>query len=794
MRNFWRYGFLLLLISTLLQAQEASGIKLLGVAVEGNKTLSENSVRIQSGLMEGKSITQEDIATAIQNLWKLNLFSDIKVLLDKETDEGIFIIIQVSEYPRLGKFELQGNKKIGKTKIEEEINLVTGSVLSNNLVAETKRKIRQLYQKDGFLLAEVETEIKDTPRENVKDLVIKIHEGKRVRIKDITFEGNNHFSASRLRRVLKDTHRRNLWILRTGEFEQKKFEEDKEKLRAFYRQQGYRDFRILRDSISYTPDRKRMLISFELYEGPRYKVRQITFTGNTLFTTEQLNALLGVKPGDWYNEEILQKGLYDRINGAYMDRGYLFFQITPNEVPVDSAEVDLNFDLTENSLVTVGQINISGNTKTHENVIRRELKIFPGDVFSRDALIRSQREVFILNYFANVTPDVIPVDEKTVDLEITVEEKSSDRANLSFSISETYGLIGGGGFEFNNFRGRGQQLMISYQQGAQYSVLGSGSGKYRSVSLSFLDPWLFDSPNTVGASVTYSERGGSTYATSYYYYYPFDLHLLGGSVRWGRRLRWPDNYFRGSWSLAGYRKKYANVDETYLREVLWGREKATSISLTQVISRDSRNSAEFPTRGSVFSLSSTLSGGPLGGTEHFHKHILALDFFTPTIWKLVLYNHAEFGIIKRLHKGDLIPPDERFIMGGAGMVYGVPLRGYDDNEVGPLTYSATYGYHVPYGGETYFKYGLEYRIPISENPTIYALLFAEAGNTWRTIKTTDLFNLKRSVGLGVRFNMPGMGMIGIDFGYGFDDIDPVGTTGYRKPEGWKTHFIFGSTF
>ncbi len=792
MTNLQKTVFIILVSLAVVEAQTPSGIKILGIAVEGNKTLSENSVKVQSGLIEGKYVTQEDIATAIQNLWKLNLFSDIKVLLDKDTDEGIFLIIQVAEYPRLGRYELRGNKKIGKSKIDEEINLVLGTVLTNNLITETKRKIRKLYEKDGFLLAEVETELQDTKRENIKDLIIHIKEGKRVRIKDITFKGNEKFSDSRLRRVLKGTHRRNLWVLRTGEYDPKKYEEDKQKLRSFYRKEGYRDFQILSDSISYTPDNKRMVINFSLYEGPRYKYRNINFYGNTLYTTEQLNRLLGIKPGDWYDEEEQQKGIYDRINGAYMDRGYLFFQIVPNEIPVSENEIDLNFDITENSQVTVNQINISGNTKTHENVIRRELKIFPGDIFSREALIRSQREIFVLNYFANVTPDVIPVNDKSVDVEITVEEKSSDRANLSFSISEMYGLIGGGGFEFNNFRGRGQQLMISYQQGAQYSVIGSGANRYRSVSLSFADPWLFDSPNTVGASITYSERGGQGGSLTSYYYYPFDLSLYGGSVRWGRRFRFPDNYFRGSWSFAAYRKKYSNVDESYLKNVLLGQSKSTSVSLTQVISRDSRNRPEFPTQGSVFNWSSTLSGGPLGGTEHFHKHIFSFEFYEPTFWKLVLYNHAEFGLIKRLRAGSLIPPDERFIMGGSGMIYGVALRGYDDNQVGPVQASSTS--YVPYGGETYFKYTLEYRISISENPTIYGLVFAEAGNAWKNLKSTDPFDLKRSAGLGVRFFMPAMGMLGIDFGYGFDDIDPVGSSGYGKREGWKTHFIFGMPF
>jgi len=588
--------------------------------------------------------------------------------------------------------------------------------------------------------------------------------------------------------VLKDTHQRNLFLLRIGEYEESKYDEDKANLRSFYRNEGYRDFEIISDSIGYTPDKKRMQITVNVYEGPRYKYRNIKFSGNTFFTTEQLHQLLNIKPGDYYNDELLQKAIYDRITGVYMDRGYLFSQIVPMEVPVGENELDITFDITENSIVKIDQININGNTKTNENVVRRELRMFPGDIFSRDALMRSQNEVYMLNYFANVVPDVIPVSDDAVNVELTVEEKSADQANLSFSISQVYGLVGGGGFQFNNFRGRGQQLAISYQQGTTYSVYSTSATPYKSISLSFTDPWIFDTPNLVGASVTYTERGSSTST----YYYPYDLTLYGGSLRWGRRLRWPDNYFRVSWSYGAYKKQYSNIDDNYLAEVLEGKKHTTSIGLTQVISRDSRDRPEFPTIGSVFNWTANLTGGFLGGTEHYAKNTFSLEYFLPTIWKLVLYNHVEFGVIRKLKSGSIIPPDERFIMGGSGMIYGTALRGYDDNEVGPkYNYS---GYYYPYGGETMLRYTLEYRVPISSNPTIYALLFAEAGNVWKYVSDTDPFDLKRSVGVGVRFYMPALGLLGIDFGYGFDDIDPEGSTGYGKPEGWKTHFIFGTAY
>ncbi|MBU1065344.1 outer membrane protein assembly factor BamA [bacterium] len=771
-------------------AQSTQRLKILGVAVKGNESISENSIKVQAGIMEGKEIIFDDIPDAIKKLWKLKIFSDIQIYMDKSTDMGLFLIIEVKEYPRLDKFEIKGNKKVRKSKFDEELNIISGKVLSPALISESKRKILDLYKEDGFLLAEVTEEITPGAAENLQNLTFHIKEGKKVRIKEVRFENNEQFSEGRLRRILKETKQRNLWLLKIGEFKSDKYDEDKQLLVDFYNKEGYRDFEVVSDSIHYSEDNKHLYLNLELYEGPRYKFREITFSGNILFTTEQLRLVLGIKPGDYYDKQDLQMAVYDRLNGLYMDRGYLYFNIVPQEIPVSEDEIDLLLNITENHQVSVGRINIVGNDRTHENVIRRELKIYPGDIFSREALIRSQREIFIMNYFSDVVPDIVPYSDDEVDVEITVEEKSSDRANLSFSISQTYGLIGGGGIEFNNFRGRGQQLKVSYQQGTNYSIYGTQTNAYKSASISYTDPWLFDSPNLVGASLFYTERGYS----SSYYYYPYDLTQRGGSLRWGRRFRWPDNYFRGTWMFAASKKEYFNLDADYLQRVLLGQDKTTNVSLTQVISRDSRDAPEFPTKGSVLNWTATLAGWFLGGTEHFVKNLFSLDYYTPTFWKLVLYNHVELGIIQKIRENSIIPPDERFIMGGAGMVYGTALRGYDDNAISPVPNNATGSSYSYWGGEAMFKYTLEYRVPISENPTIYGLLFAEAGNTWMDLKTTDPFNLRRSAGFGVRFYMPALGMIGVDLGYGFDDIDPEGYTGYGQPEGWKTHFIFGMPF
>ncbi|HMA61366.1 MAG TPA: outer membrane protein assembly factor BamA [bacterium] len=773
-----------------LSAQQANmpsrEIKILGVTVKGNETISDNSVRIQSGLIEGQTINRSSVSESINKLWNLGVFSNVQIFAEKTTDDGVFLLVEVEEYPRISKYEFKGNKKVSDSKIKEETNIVFGSVLTPDLVNKTKRKIKELYEEKGFLRTEITTDIVDTKSGKDKKVVFKIEENEKVRIDEIKIVGNKAFSDWRLHRVLKDTKERFLLLFRLGKFEEEKYEEDKKKLYSFYRKEGYRDFEILSDSIYYSDNKKRMNIKLSVYEGDRYKYRDITFSGNSEYPDRVLFNLLNVESGDWYNEEKFQKNLQENVAGLYMNNGYLYAQVTPQEIPVGDNKVDVHIQVNKNHKVEVGHIMISGNDKTFDTVIRRNMKIYPGQLFDRAALQRSLRELHMLNYFSKVEPNVVPVKEDEVDLEVSVEEKSSDRLNFSISYSQIHGLIGGGGVTFNNFLGRGQQLQFSYQRGTQYSFAGSGSNPYQSLSVGFTEPWLFNTPNLVGASFQYMEQGSGTLR-----YYPYDLKKIGGSLRYGRRFRWPDNYFQGSWSISFHKKEYSNIDEgykAYLERQLYGHTRLTEVKLSQVISRDSRDMPEFPTKGSVFNWRASLSGGPLGGNEAYHKHDVSFKYFSPLFWQFVLMNHMQFGVIEQIGEDGIIPPEERFIMGGAGMIYGIPLRGYEDNRVGPL-YSSNSYYLM--GGKSLFKYSVELRLSISKQPTIYALTFAEAGNVWESFGNTDPFDLKRSAGAGVRFIMPQLGMIGVDFGYGFDNMDP---RGFGGPEGWKTHFIFGRSF
>lgn len=388
---------------------------------------------------------------------------------------------------------------------------------------------------------------------------------------------------------------------------------------------------------------------------------------------------------------------------------------------------------------------------------------------------RSIRDITILNYFSNVLPNVLLIenDTKHVNLEVTVEEKSTDMANMSAGYSQRDGLIGSVGLAFNNFSlshpfsgGDGQRLTFDWQFGSFY----------RSLSVSFTEPWVFNTPTLVGFSVFSTRTGGR--------YYPWDSDNIGVTLRLGRRFHWPDNFFRGDWIFRVAESSITNVRDQDLLDSYYGStfQNIKQMSVTQVISRDSRDQPEFPTRGSVFSLSTQLSGGPLGGDAHYIKNIFSAEWFIPMPFGLVIYSKNMYGMLEEIRQRSTIQYGEYFYLGGSGLSFSESLRGYDDGRAGPVSPGGS-----PIGGRSIVKNTLELRFPIAPNPTIFGLFFMEAGNVWRDVGQTDPFDLKRSVGAGVRLFMPMLGIIGIDFGYGFDHYNQLG-----QREGlWKVHFQFG---
>ena len=796
----------LIIISFVIVAEAQQEIILKDVQVEGNIISSSNTIIFTSGLRKGLSVSSSEFPRAVKRLWQLGLFDDIQIRYDNEDEEGLSLTIIVKESSVLGDVHYKGNRKIKIRKFEEELNLVTGQRIKPNLLYDKVKKIEDLYAEKGYLMADVNAELTKPENESnlfggkardlTQDVVFKIKENKKVKLSNIRFEGNETYSDLRLRLAMKDIKQQRWYFFWRAAFDQDKFEEDLENIRKHYRNKGYRDFKIISDSVHYTEDKQNMDLVLTVKEGPMYKYRNFSWDGQNLYNEKILSQALGLEKGDKYSQEDFEKAVYERMQNLYMDRGYIYSRIEPQITPAGMDSLDIHFVIVENHKVYIRNIVIRGNEKTRENVIRRQLRIFPGDVFNKDRLMRSYREIMMLNYFGNVLPDVVPIDDDEVDVEIVVEEKPSGTAHMQMGFSQAFGVTGGGGFSLPNWKGKGQHLALSFDVGTNYgnSFYTNSSyqpSKKRQASFSFTDPMVNDTKNLLGASIFYSFRGRSSM-----YYSPLDATMVGSSLRWGRRFKWPDDFFRGSWSFQILQRMYEAETQEELEQYTSGLNETIGVNITQAINRDSRDHPEFTTQGSLMSITSTISGGPLGGNEDFHKHVLNLEWYTPTFWKFVLMSSLKLGAINMLPSMDdersVIPFSERFIMGGNGLMYGNPLRGYEDNRVGPMTSRGN-----PVGGNALAKVAMEFRVPFSENPVVYGLIFAEMGNVWAetslqekfSLPRVGPFDLKRSTGAGIRFFMPMIGMLGFDLGYGFDDLDGDG-----EPEGWKTTLTIGQQY
>ncbi|MBA64330.1 MAG: outer membrane protein assembly factor BamA [Candidatus Marinimicrobia bacterium] len=804
------YFVICFFISQVLFAQDFSDqIKLVQVNVEGNQITSKNTIIFTAGLREGQTVMPTAFPRAIKRLWQLNLFQDIQLNYDKETEEGIYLTIKVIENYILGDINYNGNRKIKDSKFEEELSLASGQRIKPNTLHEAVQLIKKIYAEKGYLNTTVISQIssqKDstilTLEKNsnlVKNITFEIKENNKTKIKNIVFNGNENFSDFRLRWQLKETKQQPLYMFWRSTFDNEKFKEDLKLLSTFYYNKGYRDFAILQDTIIYTEGQKQMDIILTISEGSQYKYRNFSWEGMSLYNEQILQNALALEKGQQYSDEDFNLAIYSRVQGLYLDRGYIYSRIDPKITPIGVDSLDVHFVITENHKVYINNIIVQGNTRTRENVIRRQLRIFPGDVYSQERIARSYREVMMLNFFANATPNILPVSDDKVDVEFNVEEKPAGQASANMGYSQYLGLTGGGGLSLPNFRGRGQSLSFSFNAGVgagsqnsySYQSYNTNRPKSRSASISFTDPMVNDTKNLIGGSIYYRMMGGSTM-----YYSPLETTIAGASIMLGRIFKWPDDYFRGTWQFQVHRRQYAG-SQADIDNYAGGRTKSDGISIIQAIRRDSRDHPEFPTIGSHFSFKSTLSGWKLGGQENFHKHTMNLEWFTPTFWKFVLMNSMKIGVIKELPSNNsdpsYIPYNDRFIMGGNGIPYGNVLRGYDDNRVGPLTSSGN-----PIGGNTMIKFGTEFRVPFAENPVVYGMLFAEMGNVWSSVDLMERLNLprsgpldlKRSIGVGIRFFMPMIGMLGFDIGRGFDSVDMNGSI---KPE-WKTTLTFGQQF
>ncbi|MGA9115489.1 MAG: outer membrane protein assembly factor BamA [Bacteroidota bacterium] len=759
-------------------------LRILGIAVEGNTTADPAAVIANAGLKVGEEFVRsgDKISGAVRRLWALGIFDDVRIAVDRRVGDGVYLLVTVRELPRFEGAEVSGDDEMDADDILKKVTLERGEPIPPYALARIRRQVERLYEEEGFLLARVQVTAaaSDTAphRATVK---VEVDEGPEVEVARIMFEGNVAFSEGDLRGEMEETSEKSWWKFWTSaSFDRKKYEEDKRLLATFYRRNGFRDAQVLSDSIWYGADREEMFILIRLYEGPRYVIRSVAWEGNTIYPDSILGGRLGIAPGEIYNAEKLEQNLRGNeaqtdVASLYLDNGYLTFNLEPREIVVPPDSVDIRVLVFERNQFRIGHVHIKGNTKTHDKVIRRELYTRPGDFFSRAAIVRSARQIAVLNYFnpEKIKPDYNLVDDKTVDITYEVEEKSTDNVNASIGYSGAFGVTGALGFTINNFSisepltgGAGQILNFEWQFGT--------TTPYRTFTLGFTEPWLFGTPTLLGVSLFDTRQA-----------YTFDLKQTGGSLRVGRRFRWPDDYFRGDWILNAQHNDVINGRGIYLEG------PSSQVSLTQIITRNSVDNPVFPTSGSNLSLSTELSGGPfLPGTIDFHKWEFTSEWYLPLFGssRVSLYLGSQYGYIGKLYGETNIPPIELFFMGGTGLgfVATTPLRGYDDQTIGPRNASGDVT-----GGYAMTRQTAEFRVALALSPIpIYLLGFAEGGNVFTSLSRADFFDLKRSAGFGARLQIMPIGLIGFDYGFGFDDVDPAD----GRPDGWRFHFVFGRGF
>lgn len=751
-----------------------------GISVEGNTFVSSETIISLSGLRVGDVLNQVNetkIQAAVLNLWKRKQFHNVQVIIDKINEAGIFLLIKVEEFPRLNEIIIKDNDKVNTKEIIKACKKTKGDIISNFDTLLIKQNVKKLYSDEGLLFAEVQPDIRYTELKNYVDVYLFINEGTKFNVNSITIEGNSKVSDDDLAGSFKETKTKSWWQLwKSSKFDKEKYKEDKKLLVEYYKNHGFVDAEILKDTVLYNPNEGKVDIKITVNEGSQYYIRNITFQGNSVYPDQALLRRLDIKSGDVYDAGKIKSNLeanQDQTDAAslYMDNGYLQARLIPQEKRIGNDSLDLSILIYEGIRFRNGKINIVGNNKTKDKVIRRELYTRPGEYFDRSAIIRSIRALGVMNYFNSekLKPEITPsaIDNTSVDITYNVEERSTDTFNASIGFAGTFGLTGSIGFSFNNFSllepfsgGGGQVFSFNWEFG-QYS-------RYQTFSLGFTEPWLNDEPTTIGFNL---------FDTKYSYY--FDMRRTGATINLGRRFKWPDDYWRGDWS---FRWMYNDIASTNASSYFI---PGTEITVSQHFSRISTNNQFFPSVGSKFSIGNDFALGALGiGTTDYLKTEINYDSFTPLLSingqdRLVFMLSSKWGYISGFKSDSTIPPIERYYLGGNGLSgWGVtPLRGYEDRSIGSTS-----------GDYVLARYTAELRFAISLEPMpIYVYAFGEAGNVWSEFSKTDPFNLKRSAGLGVHLFINPIGMLGFSYGYGFDP-----PTGSVTPSGWKFLFHLGN--
>lgn len=821
-----------------------------GIVTEGVKYTDPSVVLLLSGLSKGDEITVpgDKISDAIKALWKQSIFEDVQIIQDKIIGRDIFLTIKVVERPRLSKFKFEGDvRKSEADDIRNKIRLLKEKVVTDYMIGSIKNTVRDYYLDKGFYYNKVDILTKkDTSAKTPHILLtIKVTKGKKVRIQDVNFIGNTIIPSWKLRHKLEDSKRRRWWNpFNSGKYLEENLQKDLPAIAAKYNTKGYRDARVVKDTV-YFVSKNRVAIDITIDEGHKYYFGKFHWFGNSKYRSGQLDTILNIKPGETYDQSKLEAKLFMNPNGydvssLYMDDGYLFFQVNPQESNIHNDTIDFDIMMYEGKQATINKIIVSGNDKTNDHVIYRQITLAgtrPGQLFRRSDIIRAQRELAQLGYFDPEKLNVIPTPnaaDGTVDIEYIVTEKPSDQIELSggwggrsyytgTSGAAGLGVIGTLGVTFNNFSaknffkkeawrplpsGDGQRLSVRAQTNGIY---------YQSYNFSFTEPWLGGKkPNSLTFSAFHSlfSNGQAKYVKGQTGKILNDkrssMSIIGMSLGLGKRLKWPDNYF----------SMYRNINYNYYELNKYaafqffdqGSGFANDLNLGVNVSRNSVDQPIYPKQGSNFvldmkftppySLLNNKNYAELSATERYkfieyQKYKITAEWFTQLTNKkasegkearnLVLRTKVGYGFLGYYSKKTGYSPFERFYMGGSG-ISGfqnfvareiIALRGYPDNSLSSS-----------YGDPICARYTMELRYPITLNPqaTIFVLGFAEAGNTWTDYKKFNPFQVKRSAGVGLRVFLPMFGLLGIDYGWGFDNVPGQPNIGNGKGQ---FHFTIG---
>ncbi|OZC02942.1 outer membrane protein assembly factor BamA [Rubricoccus marinus] len=789
-------------------AQTAQTYEILGVEVDGVTEDSEQTFIISiADLRPGERVQlpyDEAFGEAVRGLYERAQVSDAEITVDRVVGDGVFLTIRVTQEPRLGVVEYEGLSKGEQDELRDRLPLIRGRRVRPADVEQSRLIVQSYLREKGFRLSSVSASQKlDGDR---LTLTLAANKGDRVEVEDVVFVGNENFSERTLRKRLKNTPEDRWWRFWKREtFTQSGFEEDKDALIRYYNDRGYYGARVVRDSVYLrTPEASgedpELVVELEIDEGPKYHVREVVFEGNTLYTDEQLEFALGIEPGDVYNRSLIDRNLYyspdhSDVASLYTDRGYLRFNVAPQVVEVPGDSLDIYVEITEGDVYEFGTVEIAGNTRTKEHVIRREIRTVPGQTYSRQAIERSVRDLVQLNYFDQSSigggPAIRPNDEdKTVDLTYSLAETSSDQLELSGGYGGSLGLLLTAKVTFNNFSAQGildgsawKPIPAGDGQQLSLQVVTSGT-RYQNYTLAFTEPWFRGRPTPVGFSLGFQNFSNSPTQEDY-------KILLGTAQVFARtRLKWPDDYFQTGTTL-GYR--IYDIDG---RSNLYGLPEGVSQELTvrQTLSRNNLDNPLFPQAGSRNELSVTIAP-PVPGFIQYHKTDLESNWYAPLANKLSLSLKTKFGYIGSLTGEDVefqrylvggspLETNRNFVGFGKDLVY---LRGYPTTAIGPRSEGE------PVGGRilNVFQTELQYVALQTPQLSVAPYVFADAANSYDGFSDYDPARLYRSAGFGARVILPILGLVDLNYGYGIDPFDPVSTRDDGLPK-WRGQVTLGA--